>query len=92
VLSDKLSGADLHSLLLDTFKKRVKTVQPGSLLTPGPVAAACNIDGRLLGAVEQIQQEHATEYEVVELSPLNPLGTLAALTGLDQGNVLSTIR
>ena len=91
-LSEKLSGAELHSLLLAVLKRRIGKIEPSHLTRPNAVAQACELDGRLLNEVERVSYGVASQFEAMELSPLAPLGAVATLTGLDQGNVLSAIR
>ncbi len=88
----QLSGSDLHSLMLSVMKRRVANIETSSLVHDSKVTRACNVDGRLLNKLDGIAFDTASEFEVVELSPLQPLGSVGALTGLDQGNVLTTIR
>ncbi len=92
LLAENLSGSDLHSLLLAVLKRRVGKIEPSQLTRPGPATNSCDLDGRLLNKVECTAYETASGYEAIELSPLSPLGAVAVLSGLDQGNVLSTIR
>jgi hypothetical protein len=92
LLADRLSGSDLHSLLLSVLKRRIAKIEPAQLKRPNAASQACDLDGRLLHEVERAGYASASQFEVVELSPLNPLGALGALTGLDQANALSTVR
>lgn len=92
LLVEKLSGADLHSLLLAVLKRRIALIEPAKLAVPHAVTAASNVSSRLLNAVEKIAYDAAATFEAIELSPVIPLGAIGRLTGLDQGNVLSTIR
>lgn len=92
LLAEKLSGADLHSLLLAVFKRRIGEILPARLTQENAATLASNVSGRLLNKVDQVAFETASHFEAVELSPVTPLGAVAVLTGLDQGNVLSTIR
>jgi hypothetical protein len=92
LLSEKLSGSELHSLLLAVLKSRVGEIEPSQLTHDTVVTQACDLDGRLLNEVERLGYSAAPQFEAIELSPLAPLGSTAALTNLDQGNVLSTIR
>jgi len=94
-LSDILSsmpGSDLHSLLLAVIKQRIDVLEPISLAQPSPVTLACSLDGRLLNGIERAAYDSAPAFSAVELSPFSPLGAVNVLTGLDQANVLSTIR
>jgi len=90
--SEMLPGADLHSLLLTVLKKRVSRIAPSRLAQANVVTGACDLDGRLINSVERMGYDAASDFEAVDLSPLCPLGSVAVLTGLDQGNVLSTVR
>lgn len=92
ILSEKISGADLHSLLLAVIKRRVSKVEPSRLVEASSVSKACDLDARLMNRVESIAYGQAEEFDAVELSPVVPLGSVARLAQLDQGNVLSTIR
>ena len=92
LLADKLSGSDLHSLLLAVLKRRVGKVEPSRLVEASSVSKACDLDARLMNRVESIAYGQAEEFDAVELSPVVPLGSVARLAQLDQGNVLSTIR
>jgi len=92
VLSEKLSGADLTSLLLAVLKRRVSKIARDKLLVESAVTRACNLDGRLLNKLESLAYENAGQFEALDLSPLSPLGAVSVLTGLDQSNVLSTVR
>src|SRR5687767_1439681 len=92
ILADKLSGSDLHSLLLAVLKRRVSGIGPSVLIQPNPVSKPCDLDARLLNKLECAAYGAAGSFQAIELSPLAPLGTVNTLTGLDQGNVLSTIR
>ncbi len=92
LLSKELSGSQLHTVLLTAIKERIKEQSLTDLSKISKVTQACNLDGRLLHQVEGMAYQNAKDYRVVELAPLNPLGTTNQLSGLDQGNILSTIR
>lgn len=92
LLADNLSGADFHSLLLAVLKRRVNKIEAAQMTTPNAVTTTCDLDGRLLHKLESIAYETAASFEAVELSPVTPLGAVKVLTGLDQANVLSTVR
>ncbi len=91
-LADKVSGADLHSLMLMVLKRRVAAMNASQLTQLSAVTKTCDLDARLLNKVECLAYETASDFEARELSPLMPLGAVSVLTGLDQGNVLSTVR
>lgn len=93
LLSESLSGSDLHSVLLSTMKQRVAKLDVSKLgSAAATVTGRCDLDGRLINRIERIALEAASNFNAVELSPVNPLGSVSVLTGLDQANVLSTIR
>ncbi len=91
-LADKLSGSDLHSLLLSVVKRRIANMSQSQLTQPNLAGKACDLDGRLLNRMELLAYQSAANFQAIELSPVTPLGAVNALAGLDQGNVLSTIR
>lgn len=92
MLANGLTGSQLHTVLLAAIKERIKEQPLSELTKASKVTQACNLDGRLLHQVEGLAYQSAKDYKVVELAPLNPLGTTRQLSGLDQGNILSTIR
>jgi hypothetical protein len=87
-----LAPSDLHSILLGLYKTRVAKVSPPQLLREDSVAQPSTLDARVLHRLEAIAFEVAALFDAVELSPVLPLGAVSALTKLDQGNILSTIR
>jgi hypothetical protein len=91
-LADNVSGSDLHSLLLTVLKRRVSKADASQLTNQSSVTQACNLDARLLNRLECVAYETAALFDAVELAPLSPLGAVSVLTGLDQANVLSTVR
>ena len=91
-LAAKISGSELHSILLAVLKQRVGKVEKAALMQPSPVTKACDLDGRLLNKIEGLTYAAAAGYDAIELSPLNPFGAVPVLTGLDLANILSTVR
>lgn len=89
-----LPASDLQSLLLEVFRDRATAITPAGLLerSATAVTAPSDADPRGLLAFDQTAFEAAGGFEPVELSPVCPLGTAAALGGIDQNNVLTTIR
>ncbi|HEY3456235.1 MAG TPA: hypothetical protein VGK64_16775 [Bryobacteraceae bacterium] len=88
----RLPGSDLHSLLLAVLKCRVASIDPAQLKRPNAASQASDVDSRLLHEVERAAYHSAGQFAAIELSPLDPLGALHLLTGLDQANTVSTIR
>ncbi len=91
-LLTRLPGSDLHSLLLAVLKRRITGMEPAQFKRPNAVSEASDVDGRLLHEIERSAYFSASQFEAIELSPLDPLGALGVLTGLDQANVVSTVR
>ncbi len=96
-LAEELSPSDLQSLLLGVYQTRARALkeaaprmlarrEQSSLFAPSPV------DARLIHAFDRVAFALAAEFEAIELSPVSPLGTSHALGGIDQNNVLTTIR
>ncbi len=92
LLAENLSGSDFHSLLLLILKRRIGRLKAFDLSRASAVTAACSLDARLLNRLEAVAQAAVPQFKAVELSPLSPLGAVSLLTGLDQANVLSTVR
>jgi hypothetical protein len=95
-LAERLEPSDLQSLLLEVYRRLVERRQSGALLTDyetnrfvrlSTIApAAYNEWERIaLGALP-------ADCEALDLSPVCPLGASAAMAGLAQDWVLSTIR
>jgi hypothetical protein len=74
------------------LKRRIGRLTTADLAVSKAVSRPCDIDGRLLNRLDALAFSKAQLFEAVELSPVTPLGTVSVLTGLDQANVLSTIR
>jgi hypothetical protein len=95
VLSEELSGSDLQSLLLSVYRSRARTVREPDALARSrqhPLAAPSSVDARVLNAFDRAAFASAGGFEAVDLSPVCPFGTTSVLGGIDQNNVLTTIR
>lgn len=96
VLVERLAPTDLQSLLLEVYRRRAASVQPGRLLEryeqdrfAHPSALAPNI----LAAFDRLAWSLLpAHYTAIELSPVCPLGTSAGIATVDQNKVLTTIR
>ena len=95
-LVDRISFPDLQSLLLEVYRRKVKNltcknlfnqyktnrfVQPSSI-KPQEILQFDLLAYSLL----------PKSYEVMELSPVSPLGSCSLIAPVDQNNVLATIR
>jgi hypothetical protein len=95
VLAENLSAGDLQSLLLPVYQHRARAVREPDLLAPSKrsaLTAPSSVDARLFNTFDRIAFQMAGDFEAVDLSPVSPLGTAAVLGGIDQNNVLTTIR
>ena len=94
-LAEELPPGDLQSLLLEVYQARAKRVAEPDVLARfegTPLAAPSTVDARLLNEFDRAAFATAEGFEAVELSPVCPLGTSQSLGGIDQNNVLTTIR
>jgi hypothetical protein len=96
VLVERLNPTDLQSLLLEVYRRRAVEVKPGQLLEryerdrfvrPSDLAPQVAADFDRL--VWSLLPDH---YTAVELSPVCPLGTNAAVATVDQNKVVTTTR
>jgi hypothetical protein len=96
VLAERLSPADLQSLLLEVYSRRAARLTPGDLLrqyerdrfvAPSPVAPERQLefDRMAYGLLPP-------GYAAVELAPVAPLGASSAVATVSQNKVLSTSR
>jgi hypothetical protein len=94
-LSEELPASDLQSLMLDVYRARVRNGRSRAALADAErnaVAAPSSIDARRLNAFDSAAFRVAAAFEAVDLSPVCTLGTNHFLGGIDQNNVLTTIR
>ena len=93
ILAERLPPTDLQSLLLEAYRRRALSATPAAVLArASALTAPSDVSPRLLHEVEDCAFAAAGSFEAVELSPSLPLGAQAALGGIDQNNVLTTIR
>jgi hypothetical protein len=96
VLAERLDPTDLQSLLLEVFRRRAAGVTPSRLLDryeQDRFARPSGLPPRRIAEIEHLAWSLLpAAYEAIELSPVCPLGTNAAIATVDQNNVVSTIR
>jgi hypothetical protein len=97
ILADRLSPTDLSSLLLEVHRRRVGRIAPAKVLgqyESNRFVRPSGIDPAALADFDRLAFESlgSLGYEAVELSPVSPLGTVAAVATVDQNNVLTTSR
>lgn len=95
-LTRRLSGSDLQSLLLEVYRERASAVTPGQLLRhyernrfvqPSPLDPR-----RILDFDRLAYSLLPPSFDVLELSPVCPLGTNSAVAPLDPNQAVATIR
>ena len=96
LLAERLEPSDIQSLLLEVYRRLVRRRSTASLLAdysrnrfvePSPISPGEYVewDRHALSLLPRA-------VEAIELSPLCPLGASAAMAGLEQDRVISTIR
>ena len=96
ILSKKLSFSDLQSLLLEVFSKKASKITPSQLLSNyqnNPHTFPSEISPIIFMKLDAAALKLLpVDFTPVELSPVAPLGTCAAVSNLDQKRIVSTIR
>lgn len=95
-LGVRLSGSDLVTLLLAAFRTRAGFLTPADVLRRYTedrfVAPAQAGFHRLRRAEDLLLSAIPDGYEPLALAPVTPLGTHSVVAGVNQNNVLATIR
>jgi len=95
-LVEKCSPSDLTSLLLEAYREKTKKITPKALLqqytqnrfvqpAKANVCETMKFDFLALSLLPN-------DFEMIEFSPVAPLGSNSVIASVDQNNVLSTIR
>ena len=96
MLGHGVSPTDLQTLLLSVVRERAESVTPAELLRrwqSDRFVRPAQSDPRWMSQVEaRMWSLVPRSFEGVELSPVAPLGTSAALAHLSQDRVLTTVR
>ena len=96
VLTQRLSQSDLQSLLLEVYRKRAHTLTPRHLLQQYEqnrfVQPATVNPKQLLEFDRLAYSVLPSSFELLELSPICPLGTNSVVAPIDQDNAVTTIR
>src|SRR5579862_5269546 len=93
-LSEDIPLSDLQSLLMGVYRARTAESSESDLRRAAErgLVAASKVDARLLNQFDTTAFQIAQGFDAVELSPVGPLGLNHVLGGIDQNNVLTTIR
>jgi hypothetical protein len=96
VLAEELSPTDLQTLMLDLVRNRTARVDPARLVrrwTEDRFVRPASVDPRELARlVAWVWDLLPAAFAGVELSPVAPLGTCAAVGPVDQNRIVSTAR
>ena len=96
MLAEQLSPTDLQTLLLDLVRSRAARVDPARLMrrwVEDRFVHPATVDPRRLARlVARAWELLPAEFAGVELSPVAPLGTCAAVGPVDQNRIVSTVR
>ena len=96
VLAERLSPADLTSLLLEVYRRRAAARAPRDLLADHTANRFCRpsvVDARALAEWDRVAfAALPRDFDVVELSPLAPLGACSVVASVSQHKVVSTAR
>jgi hypothetical protein len=97
LLSERLSGADLNTLLLEVFRKKAQHSSPSDLLRryrDNRFVQPAIVDVIALKQLEldllRIAQGH--QYSPVQLSPVAPMGSCSIVATSDQNKIISALR
>ncbi|MEN3612693.1 hypothetical protein AAH979_24460 [Plantactinospora sp. ZYX-F-223] len=95
-LGVRLSGSDLVTLLLAAFRTRAGFLTPADVLrryTEDRFVAPAQAGFRRLRQAEDLLLSAVPDrYELLTLAPVAPLGTHSVVAGVNQNNVLATVR
>jgi hypothetical protein len=96
LLASRLPPTDLQSLLLAVMRRRAAHLRPADVLRryeQDRFVRPCPLSPRVLADVERLAHRALpASFELVALSPITPLGSVAAVTGVAQNSVISTTR
>lgn len=95
-LAERVPLTDLQSLLLEVYRSRAAGIAASSLLerySKNRFVAPSGLDPlSMLEFDRLVFKLLPVGFEALELSPVCPLGTVAAIANLDQNSVVTTIR
>ena len=96
ILANRLSLPDLQSLLLEVYRRRTQALSPQYLVTQyeqNRFVQPANVSPQKFLEFDRLAfSVLPPDFEVIELSPVCPLGTNSIIATVDQNNVVSTIR
>jgi len=96
-INENLSGSELHSFLMELFRRRSKSIHTPQLLNDFHFnrfvwpATTDTIAMKEL-ELECLRKSQEADFVPLSLSPVTPLGTCSAMALVDQNNVLTSLR
>jgi hypothetical protein len=96
LLAERLSGADLTTLLLEVYRRRALRQSPAEVLrryrtdrfvAPSPIPAL-----RLRGAEDRLIAALPATFTLLSLAPLTPLATHTSVATVDPRKIVATLR
>ena len=92
-----LPSSDLNSLLMEVMRQKAERMTPGELLgnyvsNRFVQPSAVDFIPFLTFELDLLQQAQKAGFEPLELSPVSPLGSCAAVATVNQGKILSALR
>ncbi len=95
-LTERLPPSDLQSLMLEVYSRLASKGTPGKLLEHyerDRFVRPAEVDARVLGELDRIAWRLLPPgYQLLELSPLCPLGTSSVVAPVNQNKMVSTAR
>jgi hypothetical protein len=90
----RMQPSALGSLLLGVFRARAEGTTPSSVLAAASegLFTPSSADGRLFHRFDAAALGAAQAFEALDVAPVGPFGACAALSGIDQNNVLTALR
>ena len=96
LLCDRMNGTDLQSLLLEIHRRRAAQLSPAAVLKQyqqNRFVRPAKISARDSADFDQLAYSLLPAgFEVIELSPVSPLGSCSVIATVDQNNVVTTSR
>ncbi len=97
ILAQSLTASELNSLLIEVFRRRASATTPNRLLhqyehNKFTAPAAFNMVEFMAFELSLLRYAQDAGSVPIELSPVSPLGTCAAIATVDQNKVMSALR
>lgn len=93
-LAEEIGLSDLQSLLMNVYRERTAKFDGSDIRRAAEreLVRSSKVDARVFNQFDRTAFQVAQQFEAIELPPVGPLGLNHVLGGIDQNNVLTTIR